>query len=34
MLINWIIETLQRLPEDRISEIAEFNEFVLKKYDE
>ena len=34
MLINRTLETLQKLPEDRINEVAEFAEFILKKYDE
>ncbi len=34
MLINRTIETLQKLPESRINEVAEFAEFILKKYDE
>ncbi len=34
ILINRTVETLQRLPEDRINEVADFAEFILKKYDE
>jgi predicted peroxiredoxin len=33
-LINWTIEALEKLPEDKVSEIAEFADFVLKKYEE
>jgi hypothetical protein len=33
-IINRTIETLQKLPEDKASEIAEFAEFLLKKYEE
>ena len=34
MLINQTMETLQKLPEDRITEVAELAEFILKKHDE
>ncbi|WP_194975154.1 hypothetical protein [Aquiflexum lacus] len=33
-LINWTIEALEKLPEDKVSEIAEFADFVLKKHEE
>lgn len=33
-LINRTIETLEKLPEDKIHEIADFADFVLKKYEE
>ncbi|MEX0648913.1 MAG: DUF2281 domain-containing protein [Balneolaceae bacterium] len=33
-LINRTVETLQKLPEDKIHEIADFADFVLKKYEE
>ena len=33
-LINRTIETLEKLPENKIHEIADFADFVLKKYEE
>jgi len=33
-LINRTVETLEKLPEDKIYEIADFADFVLKKYEE
>lgn len=33
-LINRTVETLEKLPEDKIHEIADFADFVLKKYEE
>lgn len=33
-LISRTIETLEKLPEDKIHEIADFADFVLKKYEE
>lgn len=33
-LINRTVEALERLPEDKINEIADFADFVLKKYEE
>jgi len=33
-LIDRTIETLERLPEDKIHEIADFADFVLKKHEE
>ena len=33
-LIDRTIETLARLPEDKIYEVATFADFVLKKYEE
>ncbi len=33
-LINRTVETLEKLPEDKIHEIATFADFVLKKYEE
>lgn len=33
-LIHRTIETLEKLPEDKIHEIADFADFVLKKYEE
>ncbi len=33
-LINRTIETLEKLPEDKIHEIADFADFVLKKHEE
>ena len=33
-LINRTVETLERLPEGRIHEVADFADFVLKKYEE
>lgn len=33
-LINRTVETLKKLPEDRINEIADFADFLLKKYEE
>lgn len=33
-LISRTIKTLEKLPEERIHEIADFADFVLKKYEE
>ncbi len=33
-LINKTVETLEKLPEDKIHEIANFSDFILKKYEE
>ena len=33
-LINRTVETLEKLPESSINEIADFADFLLKKYDE
>lgn len=33
-LIDRTINTLSRLPQDKIKEISDFAEFILKKYDE
>ncbi len=33
-VINHTVETLQKLPEDKVNEIAEFADFLLKKYEE
>jgi len=33
-LINSTLETLERLPEDRVKEIADFADFVFKKHEE
>lgn len=33
-LINRTVETLERLPEDKIQEVADFADFVLKRYEE
>ncbi len=33
-LINKTVETLEKLPEDKINEIATFADFVLKRYEE
>ena len=33
-LIDRTVETLERLPENRIHEVADFADFVLKKYEE
>lgn len=33
-LINRTVETLEKLPEDRIQEIADFADFLLKKHEE
>jgi len=33
-LITRTVETLEKLPEDKIHEIADFADFVLKKYEE
>lgn len=33
-LINRTIEILEKLPEDKIHEIADFADFVLKKHEE
>lgn len=33
-LISHTIETLERLPDDKILEIADFADFVLKKHEE
>jgi len=33
-LINKTVETLERLPEDKIQEVANFADFVLKRYEE
>ncbi|MCB0567095.1 MAG: hypothetical protein KDD01_22240 [Phaeodactylibacter sp.] len=33
-LINRTVETLEKLPENKIHEIADFADFVLKKYEE
>ena len=33
-LIDRTVETLERLPEDKIHEVATFADFVLKKYQE
>ncbi|HUN04484.1 MAG TPA: hypothetical protein PLS00_16665 [Niabella sp.] len=34
VLINRTVKTLEKLPVDKIYEINEFADFVLKKYDE
>jgi hypothetical protein len=33
-LISKTIKTLEKLPEDKVNEIATFADFVLKKYEE
>lgn len=33
-IINQTVEMLQKLPEDKVTEIAEFAEFLLKKHEE
>lgn len=33
-LINRTLETLEKLPKDKVHEVADYAEFVLKKYDE
>ncbi len=33
-LINRTLTTLSRLPQDRLQEVSDFADFVLKKYDE
>ncbi len=33
-LIQRTVETLERLPEEKVSEVATFAEFILKTYDE
>ena len=33
-LIQKTVETLERLPEEKISQVATFAEFILKTYDE
>lgn len=33
-LINRTVETLEKLPESKIHEIADFADFILKKYEE
>ncbi|MCO6475029.1 MAG: DUF2281 domain-containing protein [Phaeodactylibacter sp.] len=33
-LINRTVETLEKLPEDKIHEIADFADFILKKYED
>ena len=33
-LIDRTVETLERLPEHRIHEVADFADFILKKYEE
>ncbi|MGB7393622.1 MAG: hypothetical protein WA913_04440 [Pricia sp.] len=33
-LIQRTVETLSKLPEDKIEEISDFADFILKKYDE
>jgi len=33
-LIKRTIKTLEQLPEDKIYEVADFTDFVLKKYEE
>lgn len=33
-IINQTIATLNKLPEDKVLEIADFAEFLLKKYEE
>ncbi len=33
-LINKTIETLSQLPQDKIKEVHDFADFILKKYDE
>lgn len=34
VLINRTVETLEKLPEDKIHEIADFADFILKKYED
>jgi hypothetical protein len=33
-LINKTIETLAQLPEEKVNEVSDFAEFILKKHDE
>jgi len=33
-IIKRTVEALEKLPEDRVAEIADFAEFLLKKYEE
>jgi len=33
-LINKTIRTLEQLPEDKIKEVNDFADYILKKYDE
>lgn len=33
-LINQTIKTLSKLPQDRIKEVNDFADYILKKYDE
>ncbi len=33
-LVNQAIETINQLPEDKISEVIDFASFVLKRYEE
>jgi len=33
-LINKTIESLSKLPNDKIREVSDFTEYILKKYDE
>ena len=33
-LINKTIKTLSKLPNDKVREVSEFTEFILKKYEE
>jgi hypothetical protein len=33
-LINKTIEALEKLPEDKVNEVATFADFVLKRYEE
>ena len=33
-LIDRTVEALERLPEDKIHEVADFADFILKKYEE
>ncbi len=33
-LINRTVETLEKLPEDKIHEIVDFADFILKKYED
>lgn len=33
-LINRTVETLEKLPEDKVLEVADYADFVFKKYEE
>jgi len=34
MLINRTVKTLSKLPNEKVKEVSDFTEYILKKYDE